>query len=284
MSETENEKWPELSLLLGELGTKLDRLIEAGTQKALPDYTEGIVLSATAQTVQLHEGYRYNYLVVSSDAATAMGSSNTLTIDTPAIKYTQPIYEGINPLNIKGSSAKLSVSGLSGQYVAQFVETNESPLVMSAGVVKLAGTGSVQLTGSLAQLTAAPPKLIATITAADITTASGITSIDFQAILSRNARQRTFTFIQGLNEALTSFQMQLFDSSIQGTTGVGYWWGDSGNQQTSGMLSNSMGMQSSMASGDGVLGSNVDSVSFLIGMGATLPTTGDLKIYVTELF
>ena len=135
-----NEKWPELSAMLGELGSKLDRLIDAGMENALPDYADGIVLSATAQTVQLHEGYRYNYLVVSSDAATAMGSSNTLTIDTPGIKYTQPIYEGINPLNIKGSSAKLSVSGLSGQYVAQFVETNESPLVMSAGVVKLTGS------------------------------------------------------------------------------------------------------------------------------------------------
>ena len=136
----QEEKWPELSSMLGELGAKLDRLIDAGMEKALPDYADGIVLSASAQMVQLHEGYRYNYLVVSSDAATAMGSSNTLTIDTPAIKYTQPIYEGINPLNIKGSSAKLSVSGLSGQYVAQFVETNESPLVMSAGVVKLTGS------------------------------------------------------------------------------------------------------------------------------------------------
>ncbi|MDG7045152.1 MAG: hypothetical protein JRN02_07255 [Nitrososphaerota archaeon] len=271
----QEEKWPELSSMLGELGAKLDRLIDAGMEKALPDYADGIVLSATAQTVQLHEGYRYNYLVVSSDAATAMGTNNTLTIETPAIKYTQPIYEGINPLNIKGSSAKLSVSGLSGQYVAQFVETNESPLVKSAGVVKLAGSN--------VPLTASAPKLIATITAADITTASGITRIDFQDILNRNARQRTFTIIQGLNEALTSFQMLLFDSSIQGDSGVGKWWGDSGNEQTSGMSSGSMGMQSSMAQGDGVLAANVDSISFLIGMGATLPTTGTLDIYVTEL-
>ena len=158
-----NEKWPELSAMLGELGSKLDRLIDAGMENALPDYADGIVLSATTQTVQLHEGYRYNYLVVSSDAATAMGSSNTLTIDTPGIKYTQPIYEGINPLNIKGSSAKLSVSGLSGQYVAQFVETNESPLVMSAGVVKLTGSlaplpspGELLLVGPAANISIPP--------------------------------------------------------------------------------------------------------------------------------
>lgn len=146
-----------------------------------------------------------------------------------------------------------------------------------------AGVTAVQLTGSNAPLTAAAPKLIATIKASDITTASGITRIDFEGVLSRNARQRTFTLIQGLNEALTSFQIQPFDSSIQGNSGVGNWWGDGSSQQTSGMLSNSMGNISSVSSGDGALAANADSLSFLIGMGATLPTTGTLDIYVTEL-
>lgn len=134
------EKWPELLDMMGSLGEKLDRIIGEASQKALPDYAAGIVLNETPQPVNLHAGYKFNYLLVSSEAASAMGSSNVLTVNIPGMTYTQPIYEGLNPLNIKGSSAKLSVAGLSGYYPAEFVQTNESPVVQSAGMRTIAGS------------------------------------------------------------------------------------------------------------------------------------------------
>ncbi len=272
----QEEKWPELSSMLGELGAKLDRLIDAGMEKALPDYADGIVLSATAQTVQLHEGYRYNYLVVSSDAATAMGSSNTLTIDTPAIKYTQPIYEGINPLNIKGSSAKLSVSGLSGQYVAQFVETNESPLVMSAGVVKLAG--------SLPPLGDIQPILVGTVPYSDFTTASASIYGYLPKVLTRNVRARTLIVTNTMDQSLTSVGFYPYDSATaegapNGIVG-GFTWnsgpGGSGDVMT-------LTSEQASQGGAGTLATHVDSFQYGLGMGATLPTSGNVYIHIVEV-
>lgn len=168
---------------------------------------------------------------------------------------------------------------------AQVTLDSALPSAPTAGVALLVvPPDPVVQTGSLAPLTAAAPTLIATIPYSDITVASGITRVNVTGILHRNARSRAFTVIQGLNVALTSFQMQLFDSSIQGTTGVGDWWGDSGSAQTSGMQPSSMGMVTSTDSTDGAIGAAVDSVSFLIGMGATLPGSGNLKIYATEQF
>ena len=271
----QEEKWPELSSMLGELGSKLDRLIDAGMEKALPDYADGIVLSATAQTVQLHEGYRYNYLVVSSDAATAMGSSNTLTIDTPGIKYTQPIYEGINPLNIKGSTAKLSVSGLSGDYAAQFVETNESPLVRSAGSVKLAGTGSVQLTGSLAPLDDTGAVLIATIPYSDFVTASASIYPSINGKLTPKARHRALTLKSSLNETATLVSIALFDSSIGGSGVL-----QPGAAAPNTAIASQVMIDSNTYASIGALG---DSMILDLSMGATLPTSGTIEVYCREL-
>ena len=163
------------------------------------------------------------------------------------------------------------------------VYLGENPSQLMASLFATTSTLTTQLTGSNAPLTAAAPKLIATIPYSDITTASAVTSINSTAVLSRNARQRSFTIVQGLNEALTSFAMQLFDSSIQGASGDGNWWGDGAIQQTAGMSPGSFGMLTSAFYNHGALAANVDSVRFLIGMGSTLPTTGSLSVYVTEL-
>lgn len=118
------EKWPDFLEVMGALGEKLDRIIASATEKTLPDNVQGIAISDTASTVQLHEGYRYNYLVIGTDAGKAMGPVGTLTIATPAISYAVPVSQGINVLNVKGSTAKLSIAGLTGSYACQFVETN----------------------------------------------------------------------------------------------------------------------------------------------------------------
>ena len=146
------ERWPDFLEVMGALGEKLDRIIANATEKTLPDNVQGIAISDTAATVVLHEGYRYNYLVIGTDAGKAMGPVGTLTIATPAISYAVPVSQGINVLNVKGSSAKLSIAGLTGSYACQFVETNDLP-VANFETVSLQGTevngepilGNVQL-------------------------------------------------------------------------------------------------------------------------------------------
>ena len=270
------EKWPELLDMMGSLGEKLDRIIGEASQKALPDYAAGIVLTETPQPVNLHSGYKFNYLLVSSEAASAMGSVNVLTVNTPGMIYTQPIYEGINPLNIKGSSAKLSVSGLSGQYVAQFVETNESPLVMSAGVVKL--------TGSLPPLGDIQPILVGTVPYSDFTAASASIYGYLPKVLTRNVRARTLIVTNTMDQSLTSVGFYPYDSgtaegSPSGIEG-GFTW-NSGPGASGGVMT--LTSEQASQGGAGTLATHVDSFQYGLGMGATLPTSGNVYIHIVEV-
>jgi hypothetical protein len=100
----------------------------------------------------------------------------------------------------------------------------------------------------------------------------------FRGCLNRNAKQRTFIFQSTLDQPTsTSSTIQLFDSTL-GFTGLA---GSPSGNTGSGL---SAGAQCAVSSQYSVtLGTNVDSVNFGIPMGATLPTSGGITLYVVEV-
>lgn len=264
--------------LAGLLGTRLDRIIEAVSREKLPDYSEPVMLSNQTTTVQVFD-YPYNYLLVSSQLANAMGSQNLLTIDMPGFSYTQAIYEGWNRINVRGSTAKFSIAGLSQGYPAVWIQSND--LFGGAGnVTTISGNSSgkpliAELTGSLAPRQVVGPTLIATVPYSDFTTASSTLPVNVKNVLNPGATSRTIWTTNGLNEPLTSLQINVVDSAVIGVNG----------QVTQSTLT-APGVNEVDVTNDRNhpnLANNADSIVILLGMGATLPTSGSVYIRVTEV-
>lgn len=108
----------------------------------------------------------------------------------------------------------------------------------------------------------------------------------YKNVLNPNAKVRTWTIANSMNEAITSSQVSMIDSEIGGSgSSPAYAWengmtlGDSGaggaNTQTS---------EDASGSASGMLASHVDSCQFSLGMGATAPTSGNLIVRVAEGF
>jgi len=146
-------------------------------------------------------------------------------------------------------------------------------------------SGESRQVGSLSTpWTGAPgvPRLLVTVPYSQFTQAS--TSIYPYVVgsLNRHARARTFVMVNSLNEPLTNALYALYDSATQ-----------SGNP--SGMIENVSESQAlysgnqwvaaseSASSGNhGLLAAKVDSVQIGLGMGSTLPTSGNVYVYVAE--
>lgn len=126
------------------------------------------------------------------------------------------------------------------------------------------------------------PKLLATIPYSDFTTASGSIYPYYLSVLTRNARARTFQIYNTMNEPLTSNALAFYDSAL-GVTG------QPGIAQTAVFTAagsnaiSTVTSESASASSQGLVASHVDSFQAVLGIGATLPTSGDVYIYVSEL-
>ncbi|PSR25636.1 MAG: hypothetical protein C7B43_16465 [Sulfobacillus benefaciens] len=102
------------------------------------------------------------------------------------------------------------------------------------------------------------------------------------SVLHRHATQRSFIISNELNEALTSVRFYVFDSTqdTNSNTAGGQSYADSG-----GIAASGYGQYTSEGgSGAGVLAMHFDSILIEMAMGATAPTSGDVYVYVTELF
>lgn len=133
------------------------------------------------------------------------------------------------------------------------------------------------------QLQVQPAKLLATIAVAQFPTASTNEWFTYPSVLSRNARKRTFFFEVSFNQAVTLVGVSLGDSSVQnfnleaegtGPAGVSMLWNVSGSNAD---------LYTFESDSFPVLAGNVDSIEFEFSVGATLPTAGTIKIYVTEV-
>jgi hypothetical protein len=134
--------------------------------------------------------------------------------------------------------------------------------------------GELQLTGSIAPNVAAAPTLLATINFSQFT-ASTTTYQTVISLLRRNAKQRTFIITNSMNQPITTVTLFFNDSaSSVGSNKVV-------NITLTAPVANGQTVETSESKP--ILVSHVDSVLIGLAMGATAPTSGEVKIYVVEV-
>ncbi|AEW05216.1 hypothetical protein Sulac_1720 [Sulfobacillus acidophilus DSM 10332] len=125
---------------------------------------------------------------------------------------------------------------------------------------------------------AGAPVIIGTFSYTNFTASSTYKAI-MSGVLHRNAAARSFIIANTLNEALTSLDFYLFDSTLSTYSNTG---GGQNLSDTNGVASNGYAQYTSEAAG--ILAFHGDSVIIEMGMGATAPTTGEVQVYVVEVF
>jgi hypothetical protein len=119
------------------------------------------------------------------------------------------------------------------------------------------------------------PRLIGTLLYSDLVV-SGTKYVSYKGALSRLCKGRTFLLTNNTSIASGTVSATPYDSVAD--------FPAKGGGAT---LSSSVTANGSSTTNDGVSGvlrANVDSVMVSVTWGATLPTSGDLKIYVMEVF
>jgi hypothetical protein len=120
------------------------------------------------------------------------------------------------------------------------------------------------------------PKLIGSFSYSDFKTPSATKTKFFPNTLIRNAKARTILFNSTLNQTTgTPPLVTPYDST------VGVAWVNS-STTLGPILANTSGNDTSERLG--ILASHVDSIGIGIPMGATLPTSGKLDVYIVEYF
>ncbi|NMP24051.1 hypothetical protein HIJ39_17090 [Sulfobacillus sp. DSM 109850] len=125
---------------------------------------------------------------------------------------------------------------------------------------------------------AAAPTLIGTFAASDFSASQTYKAV-MTGVLHRNAVERSFIIANTLNEALTSLDFWLFDTTLSTYSNTG---GGQNLSDSNGVASNGYAQYTSEAAG--ILAFHGDSLIIQMGMGATAPTSGEVQVYVVELF
>lgn len=183
--------------------------------------------------------------------------------------------------DVPGPAGALSQAALVYQDANGSYASVTTPWVLnSAGIyvpwpVAADGTPEVELTGSLAPLTAATPVLIMSVAYSSFAASTTLYVVQTGA-LHRNARARTLSVYNDLNEALSSLSFFPFDSAVpsQALVHSVSAFSPPGAGQVEVDDSHSIPM----------LGSAVDSISIGMGMGATAASSGKVYVYLTEVF
>lgn len=122
------------------------------------------------------------------------------------------------------------------------------------------------------------PTLIDTITYTSFTASTTLYKT-YTTVLSRGAKKRTFVLTNTLNQPITSAPISLFESTARQGINGGY----GGDTYTTGSLSGNS-EYSYTSDAHTPLALNVDSFQIGLAMGATVPTSGNFYVYVTEIF
>lgn len=190
-----------------------------------------------------------------------------------------PIPAGGQGVWLMPGATQLTVSGTgTGQVRIRFLNDAAARLLWQAppSSVTAGGATQVALTGSLAPLTAAAPKLIGTVPYTSFT-ASGTIYPSFKSVLSRNARRRTFYLYNTLNESLASAGYIPQDSALA-PAGVSV-----AHSEAASVIPAASQIVVDTSEQLPLLAAHVDSMALSLGMGATLPTSGAVYLYVTEV-
>lgn len=127
---------------------------------------------------------------------------------------------------------------------------------------------------------AGAPRLIGTFSYSDFT-ASGTYAATMVGELNRQAVARSFIIANTMDEAITSLTFWLFDSTLDtySNSGSGQSFADS-----NGVKNGAYAQYTSEAPNSGLLAFHGDSIMIDMTMGATAPTSGEVQVYVVELF
>ena len=218
-------------------------------------------------------GYPFNYLFVSDADAGA-----TLIIGDKSREHAITLVGGWNTINAIDGWWKCSKN-----MNVILLRSKDSIFPGSNNASSNPFFTSSILTGNLPPLDPVTPKLIATIPYSDFTVASSNINPYYAGVLTRSARERTFMVYNDLNEALTTCAFNFYDT-ILGISGQPQLNGLASLSTPPGVGQVSIGTSEETTSGtEGLLASHVDSFQAALGIGATLPTSGNVYIYVSEL-
>ena len=234
--------------------------------------TIGVYNNDTAQTI--------TGLSLASTGTTASGG---------AFSIPYPITQDVNgnPVSIASGSSQTFLVPLGNGVLRTWVLTPTFGAAPAAGSIDTvttvqgaAGNGTIQK-GSLPPWNAGAPVLIATIPYSQFTTASETTYVNVLAALHRQARERTWYIQNTMNQPLTSLTVGIFDSSLwNNPESSGYY---SFNAPSTGAQSLATGTSLNRSNGNaGYLGAAGDSFQIGMGIGATLPTSGNILVYCIE--
>ena len=284
------------------MSSVLDEVRKA-TQKLNTPYSETIYLQTSQVYNFASQGYPYNGIYIDN-------SLSSLQIAYRGLTYSLAISEGWNQLNLPdGAQVTPNVSasvvlvrsqvqfnpGLETVAVDNFPTTQNVDVTNSPTVYAVTQNvnGNVNPSNPLATniensptvftvLQSVTPKLIATIPYSDFTTASANIYPYHVSVLTRSARARTFMVYNTMNQPLTANSLAFYDSAlgISGQPGIAQTavFTAAGSDAVSTVTS-----ESASASSQGLVASHVDSFQAILGIGATLPTSGNVYIYVSEL-
>lgn len=222
------------------------------------------------------------YTVGASATTTAIPLLSSTGLSLNLTTQRQAQFEGaIISVNISGTIYESVCTSISAAGIAQLDAALPSAPTTGQFVFVYASS-HVSLTGTIPPLDSVTPKLIATIPYSQFTTASSNIYPYYSGVLTRSARERTFILYNTMNQALTASSLAFYDSilGIGGQPGIARTAVftppgiDSVTYTTSEMASNQ---------GEGLVASHMDSLQAILGIGATLPTSGNLLIYVSEL-
>jgi len=254
-------------------------LIELAMQREdanRPAQREVITLSGSGYPF-FANGYRYNGMYVSG--------GQTVIVEYRGFQYSQVLQAGWNQLNLPDGC---TVSTTGSSFMVELVRDNVqySQMVNEVtGDVDVSGS-QVTLTGNNAPLTVGAPRLLHEFPFSDFS-ASASTLLYLPGALTRGAKNRTFMVANSLNESLTSASVALTDSAVCGSgTSPIYSIINLVNLDAPGSYGMSIFTSEEgsigTASATGLLSAHVDSVQIILGMGATLPTSGSVEVYVNE--
>ena len=225
----------------------------------------GLANSTTRQTLPAEITWLLLY--------SAANAAPDLTLDIQGIVIPVTSFPAQIQLPLWGATVTLTNNDSANNVTVVATDRPILPQVAAAG----GSSGSplyTEATGNLAPLTAGAPVLLATYPYTEFSASTTIYP-QLTNVMHRNARARTLIASNTLNEPLTSFTVTLYDSSgVNAPLGDSYAYGSVNNNAQLVLTSENHPM----------LAAHVNSVQFALGMGATAPTSGDVSIYLVEVF
>ena len=229
----------------------------------------GLANSTTRQTLPAEITWLLLY--------SAANAAPDLTLDIQGIVIPVTSFPAQIQLPLWGATVTLTNNDSANNVTVVATDRPILPQVEAAG----GSSGSplyAELTGSLAPLTAGPPKLVATIPYTDLPNPSVTVNLDFLRVLSRNVRYRDWLIESTLNQGAT-LAIYPGDSTIgfPGYTGSGIGTAGIYGGPGHGVVFYPSGESPALAA-------RVDSFQAQVTVGATAPTAGDIQVWVVEVF